>query len=111
LIQHNAAMTSDPFASYTWQRYPSEIPTERRLPCSVCGEPGEVIRYQHEQFGTFAGGPPPDVRSLITVFCLADAEKAGYGTYKERDEPAPHLNHIQQWIAHVLDLGDPEHLA
>ena len=48
---------------------------------------------------------------MITVFCLADAEKAGYGTYKDRGDLPPHLNHIQRWIAHALDFGDPEHLA
>lgn len=111
-------MTSDPFASFTWQPYPDEVPAARRLPCSICGEPGEVIRYRHEQFGALGSaqldpdGPiTDDVRALITVFCLADAEKNGYGSYKDRGELPPHLNHIQHWIAHALDLGDPEHLA
>ena len=111
-------MTTDPYASYTWQAYPGEIPTDRRLPCSVCGVPGEVIRFRHEQFGGISGGLTPpdepaaeDVRAMITVFCLGCAEKNGYGTYKDRGDLPPHLNHIQQWIAHVLDIGDPEHLA
>jgi hypothetical protein len=111
-------MTSDPFASLIWQPYPEEVPASRRLPCSVCGGPGEIIRYRHEQFGSL-GSPPLDldgpltdeVRGLITVFCLACAEKVGYGTYKDRGEPPPHLNHIQHLLSHVLDLGDPEHLA
>jgi hypothetical protein len=47
---------------------------------------------------------------MITVFCLDDAHDAGYGTYKDRGDLPPHLNHIQQWIAHALDYGDPEHL-
>jgi hypothetical protein len=47
---------------------------------------------------------------MITVFCLDDAHKAGYGTYKDRGGLPPQLNHVQQWIAHALDYGDPEHL-
>jgi hypothetical protein len=111
-------MAADAFASYIWEPYPRDIPESRRLPCSVCGRPAEVIRYRHEQFGSFGGGsldlngpPPPEVRSLVTAFCLEHAEQNGYGTYKERGELPPHLNHIQRWIAHALDLGDPEHLA
>jgi hypothetical protein len=111
-------MTTDPYASFTWQPYPDEVPTSRRLPCSVCGGPGELIRYRHEQFGSLGsppqnpGGPPPaDVRAMITVFCLDCAHKAGYGTYKDRGELPAHLNHIQRWIAQALDYGDPEHLA
>jgi hypothetical protein len=111
-------MTSDPWASYTWEPYPSGVASERRLPCSVCGVPGEIIRYRHEQFGALGsppinmdGPPPEDVRAMITVYCVQHAEEAGYGTYKDRGEPPPHLNHIQRWIAHALDAGDPEHLA
>jgi hypothetical protein len=111
-------MTSDPFASYTWQSYPEEVPASRRLPCSVCGGPGEVIRYRHEQFGSLGSAPinldgpvTDDVRAMITVFCMGCADRAGYGTYKDRGEPAPHLNRIQRWISHALDLGDPERLA
>lgn len=111
-------MTSDPYASFTWQPYPEEVPAAGRLPCSACGATGEVIRYRHEQFGEVGAGlvdpdepPAEDVRQMITVLCLACAEKEGYGTYKERGEPAPHLNRFQRWIAHALDLGDPEHLA
>jgi hypothetical protein len=110
-------MTADPFASFTWQLYPDDVPTSRRLPCSVCGRLGEVIRYRHEQFGALGsplanpnGPPSEDVRAMITVFCLDDAHKAGYGTYKDRGDLPPHLNHIQRWIAHALDHGDPEHL-
>lgn len=111
-------MTADPFASFTWQPYPAEVPASRRLACSVCGGQGEVIRYRHEQFGPLGSTqenpddpPTEDVRELITVYCLDCAHKAGYGTYKDRGELPPHVNHIQRWIAHALDLGDPEHLA
>jgi len=36
---------------------------------------------------------------------------ARYGTYKDRGLPRPHLNGLQRWLGHILDRGDPEHLA
>ena len=84
----------------------------------MCGAPGEVIRYRHEQFGDFGAGLtdpngpiPPDVLAMITVYCLRCAEGAGYGNDKDRGVAPPHLNRIQQWLAHELDRGDPDHLA
>jgi hypothetical protein len=39
------------------------------------------------------------------------AHQAGYGTYQDRGVQPPHLNGLQRWLAHILDTGDPEHLA
>ncbi len=99
---------------YTWQSYPADVPTGRRMPCSDCGVPGVVVRYRHDEiigpYTAFASLSNQQ-EALFTVFCLACAHKAGYGTYVERGVQPPQLNGLQRWLAHVLDRGDPEHLA
>ncbi|HTC68814.1 MAG TPA: hypothetical protein VK662_04540 [Acidothermaceae bacterium] len=99
---------------YTWQPYPQDVPIERRLRCSECGAPGEVVRYLHDEIigpYTVFDSLSNNVRDLFTVYCTSCAEKAGYGTYKDRGVKPPHLDGLQRWLGHVLDHGDPEHLA
>lgn len=107
-------MTSGDFDYYTWQPYPEDVAMARRMRCCVCGAPGEVVRYRHDEIiGPFTAfsSLSNSVRDLFTVYCLPCADKAGYGTYKDRGLPPPHLNGLQRWLGHILDRGDPEHLA
>lgn len=99
---------------YTWRPYPADVPEERRMRCVQCGAPATVVRYRHHEivgpcsaFSSLGN----KTASLFTPYCEACAHAAGYGTYKDRGEKPPHLNGLERWLAHVLDMGDPEHLA
>ena len=99
---------------FTWQPYPADVPVARRRPCSMCGAPGTVVRYRHDEvigpftaFATLSN----QVDDLFTVYCDSCAQRAGYAAPAEGEPLPPHLNRLQHWIAHVLDAGDPEHRA
>jgi hypothetical protein len=86
----------------------------RRMPCTACGSPAEVVRYRHDEIigpCTAFASLSNTTQSLFTPFCLDCAHQQGYGTYKEKGLEPPHLNGLQKWLAHVLDSGDPKTLA
>ncbi|MDQ1746277.1 MAG: hypothetical protein QOD07_540 [Frankiaceae bacterium] len=99
---------------YTWQPYPSTVPAARRSPCATCGARAEVVRYRHDEIigpCTAFASVSSTTTDLFTPFCMKCAHQAGYGTYQDRGVQPPHLNGLQRWLAHILDTGDPEHLA